>query len=94
MVLGGYIENGPLFFILKSRCLRLLIGFSVQSKGFAVIMFSLIIFFCRSLRKGVPGQETRWQRPRNSIRNEGVEEGFNCAEEKDGRTHHDGTASS
>jgi hypothetical protein len=47
-----------------------------------------------SLWEGVPGQETRWQRPRNSIRNEGVEEGFHCPEEKDGRAHHDGASSS
>ncbi|KZR99049.1 Ribosomal protein S6 kinase alpha-5, partial [Daphnia magna] len=47
-----------------------------------------------SLRKSVPGEEARWQRPRNSLRHEGVEEGFHRSKEEDGRTHHDGAPGS
>lgn len=49
------------------------------------------ILYSYSLRESVSGEETRRQRPWHSLRHEGVEEGFNCAKEEDGRTHDDRT---
>ena len=65
----------------------------IKKKGFPILIFHLILW-SYSLWEGVPGQETRRQRPRNAVCNEGIEEGFNCTEEKDSRTYHDGTPSS
>lgn len=78
------------YVIIPNSCKLLTLVPRVIQANYMITTFHFL--FLNSLRKSVSGEETRWQWPRNSIRNESVEEGFHRSKEKDCRTHDDGTS--